>query len=83
MPNPVSNNGYIDAFFNAYSANNYLTQVYNAIGQKVFEETFAFQPGINEFKISAAGFASGVYVMLMQNGNSYLRQKFYVINKPD
>ena len=83
VPNPVSNNGYIDAFFNAYSANNYLTQVYNAIGQKVFEETFAFQPGINEFKISAAGFASGVYVMLMQNGNSYLRQKFYVINKPD
>jgi len=81
-PNPVSSNGYIDAFLNAYSSDNYLTQVYNAIGQKMFEEYFSFEAGVNEFKISTVNFASGVYIMVMQSGNSYIRRKFYVINTP-
>lgn len=80
-PNPVSN-GYIDAFYNSYDDNNYLTQVYNALGQKMFEDYFSFQLGINEFKISTANFSSGVYVLVLQAGNSYIRQKFYIINKP-
>jgi PKD repeat protein len=82
VPNPVSSSGYIDAFFNAYSSDDYLTQVYNAIGQKMFEEYFSFEPGINEFKISTVNFASGVYIMVIQSGNSYIRRKFYVINTP-
>ncbi len=82
VPNPVSTSGYIDAFFNAYTPDNYLTQVYNAIGQKMFEEYFSFDSGINEFKISTVNFSSGVYIMVMQAGNSYIRRKFYVINTP-
>jgi len=82
VPNPVSNSGYIDAFFNAYVPANYLTQIYNAIGQKMFEEYFSFDSGVNEFKISASGFSAGVYIMVMQAGNSYIRKKFYIINKP-
>jgi PKD repeat protein len=80
-PNPVSN-GYIDAFYNSYNDNTYLTQVYNALGQKMFEEYFSFQLGVNEFKISTANLSSGVYVLVLQAGNSYIRQKFYIINKP-
>jgi PKD repeat protein len=80
-PNPVSN-GYVDAFYNSYNDNNYLAQVYNALGQKMFEENFAFQLGVNEFKISTANLSSGVYVLVLQAGNSYIRQKFYIINKP-
>ncbi|HTA63508.1 MAG TPA: PKD domain-containing protein [Bacteroidia bacterium] len=80
-PNIVTN-GYLDAFYNSYNDNNYLVQIYNALGQKMFEEYFAFQLGINEFKISTTGFSSGVYVLVLQAGNSYIRQKFYLINKP-
>ncbi|HKC66652.1 MAG TPA: PKD domain-containing protein [Bacteroidia bacterium] len=80
-PNVVSG-GYLDAFYNAYNDNTYLVQIYNALGQKMFEENFAFQLGVNEFKISTADFSSGVYVLVLQAGNSYIRQKFYVINKP-
>lgn len=80
VPNPVINNGYIDAFFNAYAPADYLTQVYNAIGQKVFEEYFSFETGVNEFKINSVNLSSGVYIMVMQSGNSYIRKKFYVIN---
>jgi PKD repeat protein len=79
-PNPISD-GYVDAFYNSYNDNNYLAQVYNALGQKMFEEYFSFQLGVNEFKISAANFSSGVYVLVLQAGNSYIRQKFYLINK--
>ena len=80
-PNPVSN-GYVDAFYNSYNDNTYLGQVYNALGQKLFEEYFAFQFGVNEFKISTANLSSGVYVLVLQAGNSYIRQKFYIIKKP-
>jgi len=80
VPNPVSNNSYIDAFFNSYVDNVYLAQVYNALGQKLFEEYFTFQSGINEFKISSANLPSGVYVLVLQAGNSYIRNKFYLIN---
>ena len=80
VPNPVSNNSYIDAFFNSYNDNTYLAQVYNALGQKMFEENFAFQTGINEFKISTANLSAGVYVLVLQAGNSYIRKKFYIIN---
>ncbi|MFI5142039.1 MAG: T9SS type A sorting domain-containing protein, partial [Bacteroidia bacterium] len=80
-PNPVSN-GYVDAFYNSYNDNSYLAQVYNALGQKMFEEYFAFQLGINEFKISTVNLSSGVYILVLQAGNSYIRQKFYLINKP-
>jgi PKD repeat protein len=81
VPNPASN-GYVDAFYNSYNDNNYLAQIYNALGQKMFEEYFAFQMGINEFKISTENLSSGVYILVLQAGNSYIRQKFYVINKP-
>ena len=80
VPSPVSNNSYIDAFFNAYAPADYLTQIYNSIGQKMFEEYFSFESGVNEFKISSANFSSGVYILVMQAGNSYIRRKFYVIN---
>ncbi|MBS1646934.1 MAG: PKD domain-containing protein [Bacteroidetes bacterium] len=79
VPNPVTNNSYIDAFFNTYDDNTYLVQIFNDIGQKTFEENFAFQTGINEFKISTASMPAGVYIMVMQAGNSYIRQKFYII----
>jgi PKD repeat protein len=82
VPNPVSNTGYIDAFYDSYNTNTYLAQVYNALGQKMFEEKFSFLTGINEFKISSANLSSGVYVLVLQAGNSYIRQKFYVINTP-
>lgn len=82
VPNPVSTSGYIDAFFNAYVPGDYLAKVYNAIGQKMFEEYFSFDFGINEFKISTVNFSSGVYIMVMQAGNSYIRKKFYVIEIP-
>lgn len=82
VPNPVSNNNYIDAFFNTYNDNTYLVQVFNDIGQKIYEENFAFQTGINEFKISSENMAAGLYLMVMQAGNSYIRQKFYIIQKP-
>jgi hypothetical protein len=81
-PNPVSNNSYVDAFFNSYNDNIYLAQVYNALGEKMFEENFAFQTGINEFKISTANLSSGLYILTLQAGNSYIRQKFYIIDKP-
>jgi PKD repeat protein len=79
-PNVVLD-GYVDAFYNSYNNNNYLVQIYNALGQKMFEEYFSFQLGVNEFKISTASFSSGVYVLVLQAGNSYIRQKFYLINK--
>ena len=82
VPNPASNNSYIDAFYNSYNANDYLVQIYNILGQEMFEEYFSFQGGINEFKISAVNYAAGVYVMVLQSGNSYIRKKFYVINTP-
>jgi len=81
VPNPVSNSGYIDAFYNAYTPDNYLAQVYNALGQKMFEEYFSFQSGINEFKISTSGFSEGIYLLVLQSGNSFIRKKFYVVNK--
>ncbi len=81
-PNPVSNNSYVDAFFNSYNDNIYLAQIYNALGEKMFEENFAFQSGINEFKISTANLSSGLYILTLQAGNSYIRQKFYIIDKP-
>ena len=81
-PNPVPNNSYVDAFFNSYDDNIYLGQIYNSLGQKMFEEYFAFQFGINEFKISTVNLSSGLYVLTLQAGNSYMRQKFYIINKP-
>ncbi len=79
VPNPVTSNDYIDAFFNSYNDNIYLAQVYNALGEKMFEENFTFQTGINEFKISAANLTSGVYVLVLQAGNSYVRKKFYIV----
>ncbi|MEO8760113.1 MAG: PKD domain-containing protein, partial [Bacteroidia bacterium] len=80
VPNPVANNSYVDAFFNSYADNTYLAQIYNSLGQKMFEENFAFQTGINEFKISTANLSAGVYVLTLQAGNSYIRKKFYIIN---
>ncbi|MHB8261169.1 MAG: PKD domain-containing protein [Bacteroidia bacterium] len=82
VPNPVANNGYVDAFFSSYSSADYLTQVYNSLGQKMFEEYFSLENGINEFKISTANFSSGVYLMVLTSGNSYIRKKFYIIDKP-
>ena len=81
-PNPVPSSGYIDAFYNSYNSNDYLVQIYNILGQEMFEEYFAFESGINEFKISAANFSTGVYIMVLQSGNSYIRKKFYVISTP-
>ena len=81
VPNPIENSNYIDAFFNSYTDNVYLAQVYNALGQKMFEENFAFQAGINEFKISTANLSTGVYLLALQAGNSYIRKKFYIINQ--
>ena len=52
------------------------------IEQKLFEENFAFQIGINEFKINSNNMSSGLYVIVMQAGNSYIRQKFYIIQTP-
>jgi len=80
VPNPAADD-YVTAFFNAYAPNKYLSQVYNSLGQKVFEEYFVFDFGINGFKISTANFSTGVYVMTLQSGNSYIRTKFYIINK--
>jgi PKD repeat protein len=82
VPNPVSTNNYVNAFFNSYNDNIYLAQVYNSLGEKMFEEYFSFQSGINEFKISTSNLSSGVYVLALQAGNSYVRQKFYIVNKP-
>ena len=82
VPNPVANSGYIDAFYNSYNSNNYLVQIHNILGQVLFKEYFAFQSGVNEFKISASNLATGVYIMALQSGNSYIRKKFYVINTP-
>ncbi len=80
-PNPISNEDYLDAFYNAYTDDNYLAQVYNSLGQKMFEEYFSFQRGINEFKINTSGFSDGVYMLALQSGNSFIRKKFYVVNK--
>jgi PKD repeat protein len=82
VPNPASNNSYIDAFYNSYNSDDYEVQIYNILGQEMFEEYFAFQSGINEFKINAVNFSAGVYIMVLQSGNSYIRKKFYVINTP-
>lgn len=80
-PNVVTND-YVDAFYNSFNDNTYLAQIYDALGQKMFEENFAFQLGVNEFKISTANLTPGVYILVLQAGNSYIRQKFYLINKP-
>lgn len=82
VPNPVTNNDYVEGFYNAYTDNNYLAQVYNALGQKVFEAYFAFQSGLNGFKINTSGFSTGMYVMVLQSGNSFIRKKFYITRTP-
>jgi PKD repeat protein len=78
VPNPVANNSYLEAFYTAYTNDIYLGQVYDALGQKMFEANFAFTNGINGFKINTSDFAGGMYVLKLQSGNSFVRKKFYI-----
>lgn len=78
VPNPVANNSYLEAFYTAYTDDSYLGQVYNALGQKMFEANFAFTNGINGFKINTSDFSAGMYVLTLQSGNSFVRRKFYI-----
>ncbi|HWY38708.1 MAG TPA: PKD domain-containing protein, partial [Bacteroidia bacterium] len=81
VPNPVTKD-YIDAFYNAFTDDNYLAGVYNELGQKMFEEYFAFKSGINEFRIDVSGYSDGIYILVLQSGNSYIRKKFCVRRTP-
>lgn len=80
-PNPVRNRSYIDAFYNSFLDGDYLVSVFNALGETMFEEVFSFQTGINEFKISNSNLCTGLYILVMQNGNNYSRKKFYIMNE--
>lgn len=77
-PNPVTNNEYLEAFYSAYANDKYLVYVYSSLGQKMYVAYFAFTSGINEFKINTSGYSEGMYILVLQSGNSYVRKKFYV-----
>jgi len=81
-PNPVANNEYAQVYYNAYVDASYLANVYNAQGQTIFRASFPFRTGLNEFKIDTALYPDGVYILVMESGNSYIRKKFQVSRKP-
>lgn len=80
VPNPVTNGSYVDIYFSAFAADIYLVQIYNDIGQVVFEQNFNFGSGINEFKVNSLGWAPAIYVIVLQSGNSFVRNKFQIEN---
>lgn len=82
LPNIVQTNTYLEGFYNALTDARYLVSVYDAQGRKIYNAAFSFLQGVNQFRISTDGMAQGAYFLVMESGNSYMRRKFYVVNKP-
>lgn len=81
VPNPANGDN-INVYYNSYNAADYLAEIYNTMGEKVFEEYFSFGFGINGFKISTSSLSQGTYILVLQSEGTYARRKFLVTRKP-
>jgi PKD repeat protein len=77
VPNPVENNE-LNVFYDSFTDSDFLVNVYNPLGQIVFEEYYTFLSGINGFKVSTIGFAKGLYIITIFSDKTYARRKFVV-----
>ena len=76
--NPVSNNGYLDLYYNSDSTNKVQYSIYNALGEEISRQDDNFQTGLNERKISVAGFMDGCYYLTFLVRQKVIRAKFIV-----
>ncbi|HXB39745.1 MAG TPA: PKD domain-containing protein [Bacteroidia bacterium] len=78
FPNPVSNNDYLDMYYNADSSGTVQLNIYNALGQEVWQRDDYFQAGLNERKISIMGLDYGCYFITCNRRTQIIRAKFIV-----
>jgi PKD repeat protein len=80
-PVPVMRSDNLNAFYLAYSKEDYKLDIYDPLGRIVYEARFAFETGINAFIINTSDLSDEMYTMVLRAGNTYVRKKFFVMNE--
>ncbi len=80
VPNPISD-GTLSVYYNSFNSGDYLARIYTTLGDVIFEKYFAFQSGVNGFKIVLDNLAQGAYMLVLESENTYARRKFMVLKQ--
>jgi hypothetical protein len=77
FPNP--NDGNFNLSFNAIEKSNYKIEIYNTIGQRVYNEDLNSFQGLYNSKISITDFGRGVYTISLINSDSHITVKKMIV----
>ncbi|MBK7181559.1 MAG: PKD domain-containing protein [Bacteroidetes bacterium] len=77
FPNP--NDGNFNLSFNAIEKSNYKIEIYNTIGQRVYNEDLNSFQGLYNSKISVTDYGRGVYTISLINSDSHITVKKMIV----
>jgi hypothetical protein len=76
VPNPVKNNATV--YMTIDNASIAQLKVTDLTGRVIKFNTVLMNEGVNKFDVDVAGFANGIYVMEIKNGDVVSSQKFVI-----